>query len=151
VSNDEDVVMAIKARWARALDLEDETMSVVALEKATRRQREAMENAMAADIKHTEALISARREILSWLRAMGKMFPVEAASAAFLADEYEKAAARADDDSTPCDPPYACGTHGRCWAHSDAAACESAGCDEPATGIHMGDAWCSKHDPRNEE
>ena len=34
--NDEDVLMALKARWARALGLDDETMSVVELEKATR-------------------------------------------------------------------------------------------------------------------
>lgn len=33
---DDDVLVALKARWARALGLEDETMSIVALEKATR-------------------------------------------------------------------------------------------------------------------
>jgi DNA-directed RNA polymerase subunit L len=37
MSDDEDVVMAIKGRWARALGLDDETMSVVALETATRK------------------------------------------------------------------------------------------------------------------
>jgi hypothetical protein len=51
----DDVVVAMKARWARALGLKDETMAIAALEKATRKQRQAMEDAMAADLAHTEA------------------------------------------------------------------------------------------------
>jgi hypothetical protein len=110
VSNEtDDVVMAIKARWARALDLDDETMSVVALERATRKQREAMETAMAADLAHVEAFRRARaradgaeaagrqderREFLAWLRAMDRMHPGHTPSR--MADEYEKAAAKVD-------------------------------------------------------
>lgn len=115
---EEDLVLAIKARWARSLGLEDETMSIVDLEKATRAVKkwrkwalgvlrpdtvdgepddDFLRGWLAARLARAEGQVDTdAAEILSWLRVMGQAFPVEAAGAAFLADEYVKAAARAD-------------------------------------------------------
>lgn len=45
---------------------------------------------------------------------------MRAQAEAFDYDEYRKAHAK----KTPCDPPDACGTHGRCWTHSEEDPCE---------------------------